>query len=698
MDPLVRASKTSSSLLDVAIDDEVIYGDGDSASLGGSEKDQHRQETLEVTSIASSKHSREDLTDTSRAPSMPEVPMADKKLDLNDLDETIRRLQNRRRDAQGTMLPSTPRPRASANLQSLPGSQKPDDASFNLDEAWGAGKDEPLNPNKMKKRHIVLLGIYCFLVVAFVTLVVITRLFLHVNFAGVDLLWWFVWIAICLAVLPGVYFLVSGILWMLNKFKTFRRYLFYFARDVHWHLTSCVWLVVVLVVWYFLIYEVQTNNSSYNCWYVTSTIWLLLATSILFLFKQLLLNVVRRSLENTAFYERIRAALFAEHILRMLESYLEHRSRSGTSPSASDLQHHWRDIVHVDRFFKKMMRSAPDATVKSMIHHYHNYLFEGENISREEVVTLADRLFDALLSSDGIEYLDAGDFKMFPYRSAKRVVALFDRDNNGRIYRREMQASLLQIFRERRLLARALKDTNSLTAQLNMILIVLLLIILLFVALAVYGVNTTTFYTSLSGIILAYAFVFGPSLSVFFKCFIFVFVMHSFDVGDSIYLNSCFVSVADITINYTMFLQGGQLIYYPNTVLSTMPIYNLTRSKDPVFDCLSFLVDYRTPPEKLHEFELKVRDFFIANGDAFRNDFSFTVMDANVAAKTLSINICFRGHEPGRNLSDRRNKRRTVVYFAMKKIMTEVGLSFTLSMMPVRVDASRLPSRLQNVF
>lgn len=108
--------------------------------------------------------------------------------------------------------------------------------------------------------------------------------------------------------------------------------------------------------------------------------------------------------------------------------------------------------------------------------------------SREQMQTaqsaqkLARRLFEGLGSSQDV--LEPKDFE--PYFATKQdaevAFALFDKDGNGDISKKEMRSAVQRIFRERKALKASLKDMGSAVKKLDGVLLgVCLIIILLYV-------------------------------------------------------------------------------------------------------------------------------------------------------------------------------------------------------------------------
>ena len=58
-------------------------------------------------------------------------------------------------------------------------------------------------------------------------------------------------------------------------------------------------------------------------------------------------------------------------------------------------------------------------------------------------------------------------------------------------------------------------------------------------------------WLSFSSVFLAFVFVFGNSLRNMYESVIFLFVMHPYDVGDALFINSDWCSVEEIALQYT---------------------------------------------------------------------------------------------------------------------------------------------------
>ncbi|PKI62355.1 hypothetical protein CRG98_017161 [Punica granatum] len=99
--------------------------------------------------------------------------------------------------------------------------------------------------------------------------------------------------------------------------------------------------------------------------------------------------------------------------------------------------------------------------------------------------------------------------------------------------------------------------------------------------LLILGIATSKFLLFLSSQLVLVAFIFGNSCKTVFEAIIFLFVMHSFDVGDRVEADQVQMVVEEMKILTTVFLRyDNQKIVYPNSTLSTKAIGNYYRSPD----------------------------------------------------------------------------------------------------------------------
>jgi small-conductance mechanosensitive channel len=107
---------------------------------------------------------------------------------------------------------------------------------------------------------------------------------------------------------------------------------------------------------------------------------------------------------------------------------------------------------------------------------------------------------------------------------AESAFRVFDKDNNGDISRAEIKTALMKVYKERRALARSMRDVGVALKSLQHILFFFAMVILFFISLSVFGVEVGDSLTSVYSIGIAASFVFRNAASNAFDAIMFLFV------------------------------------------------------------------------------------------------------------------------------------------------------------------------------
>lgn len=201
--------------------------------------------------------------------------------------------------------------------------------------------------------------------------------------------------------------------------------------------------------------------------------------------------------------------------------------------------------------------------------------------SPAEARRLARTLFRAYRGRHRRTYLVPSDFEV-AYKNpedAKDAFEVFDSDRNGDISMTEMKNTIVEVYKDRRFVAKSLEDTSSALSQLDLIFLFVAMIIVAFEAFAIFNIDVsktlTTFYTLAIGA----SFVFKESAQEVFDSIIFLFVTHPFDTGDRICVNESVMVVQKMSLLSCQFLLWDNTqIFINNALLSQMFIMNYRRS------------------------------------------------------------------------------------------------------------------------
>ncbi|KAF9036045.1 hypothetical protein BDZ89DRAFT_1061875 [Hymenopellis radicata] len=205
----------------------------------------------------------------------------------------------------------------------------------------------------------------------------------------------------------------------------------------------------------------------------------------------------------------------------------------------------------------------------------------------------------------GRSYLLPSDFyPAFPTHDlAESAFRVFDADNNGDISRGEVKSTLVKVYKERRFLARSMRDVGAALKTLDHILLFFALVVLFFISLSVFGVNVGDSLTSVYTIGIAASFIFKGAAADAFDAIMFLFVTHPFDTGDRCFIDNENLVVKKMGLFATVFTRvDGTETYYFNSQLFTKFITNVRRSAK-MFENCTIQIDWSTPLEKLDELE-----------------------------------------------------------------------------------------------
>ncbi|KAJ7504553.1 Mechanosensitive ion channel-domain-containing protein [Mycena galericulata] len=310
---------------------------------------------------------------------------------------------------------------------------------------------------------------------------------------------------------------------------------------------------------------------------------------------------------------------------------------------------------------------------------------EGDIGGLSSASKLARKLFGAL--SDVYpprSHLIVQDF--YPYfhstGEATEAFALFDKDGNGDLTKKEMREAVSRIYRERKALTSSLKDVGSAVAKLDAVLVAVALLLVIFLCLLIFNKSdTVTSLVPLATIILGFSFIFGNSAATLFNSLIFIFSTHVFDVGDLVMIDDQVLTVREFGLFATTFRRvDGQEIIAPNSLLAGSKLVHNLRRSHSMWETTNLTVSYDTPLEALEELRVRLNAYVAANNREWSN--CSLNIDKMEYQNAIYLIVAMEHRANWQDWGGRWG-RRNVFMRHLKTILEELDLRYSLPLQPV---------------
>lgn len=202
-----------------------------------------------------------------------------------------------------------------------------------------------------------------------------------------------------------------------------------------------------------------------------------------------------------------------------------------------------------------------------------------EALARRIWMSLVVEGRESLLEEDIVDVLG-------PERKVEAEEAYWalDRDGNGDISLDEMIMTIVEWGRERKSIASSMVDVAQAINVLDRLLCTVVLVAVVFIFIAFLNTNFVTTLATTGTALLSLSFVFSVTAQEILGSCIFLFVKHPFDIGDRVDIAGDPFIVEHISLLFTVFrrasgVKTGQLCQYPNIVLNSLALDNVSRSK-----------------------------------------------------------------------------------------------------------------------
>ncbi|CAO3635676.1 unnamed protein product [Cunninghamella blakesleeana] len=290
-------------------------------------------------------------------------------------------------------------------------------------------------------------------------------------------------------------------------------------------------------------------------------------------------------------------------------------------------------------------------------------------------------------SLDDQHYKQQGEAKMLekhhfrPFfnteEETQKAFDVFDKDGNGDISRREFRDTVVQIYRERKLLAQCIRDTSQALGKIDIIIFIIFLLINVFICIsAIFGVNLYQILLPLGTFIMGLSFMFSETVKIAFQSIMFLFVTHPYDAGDNVIIDTQTLTVHNMGITGTVFIRGdGQKVYAPTSVLMTKLITNIRRSPD-MGESIPLNVDFRTSTDLIFELREQLATWVNDQPREFAPGFDVRLQDiVDMNKIILTIWLPHKGN--WQNVGKRLQRRNRFMFF-LKDTLHELNIRYEL--------------------
>ncbi|XP_051123931.1 mechanosensitive ion channel protein 6-like [Andrographis paniculata] len=530
-----------------------------------------------------------------------------------------------------------------------------------------------------------------------------------------------------------------------------RKRVLYFVYGLKKAVQNCVWLALVLIAWHLIFDEkVERATNGKILPYVTK-IWVcLLVATLIWLLKTLLVKVLASSFHVSTFFDRIQECLFNQYVIQTLsgpplvaiQEEREEEERvlvevqelqsagatipadlkanmfpnsdrklgntprrsSGGSPAAFSKAMSKKEdengitIDHLHKLnqknvsawnMKRLINVVRKGVLSTLDEKLHGSDEEAVQITSEYQAKAAAKKIFTNVAKPGSKFIYPEDLMRFMREDeVLRTLRLFEDSEQKGISKRVLKNWVVNAFRERRALALSLNDTKTAVNKLHQMLNALVGVLIVAIWLLILKVATTRFFIFLSSQLLLVVFVFGNMCKTTFEAIVFLFVMHPFDVGDRVEVDGVQMIVEEMNILTTVFLKyDNHKIYYPNSLLSTKPIYNYYRSPD-MGDAIEFCIHIATPPEKIAAMKERITKYVDKRSDHWYPAPPIVMRDVEDMNR-LKFSI-WPSHKMNHQDMGERWARRALLVEEMVKTFRDLDIEYR--MLPLDVNVRNMPA------
>ncbi|KAG2311826.1 hypothetical protein Bca52824_023383 [Brassica carinata] len=515
------------------------------------------------------------------------------------------------------------------------------------------------------------------------------------------------WCVLVMVTISGMFvtnWFMHFVVFIIERNYLLRKKVLYFVHSLKKNVQVLIWFGLILVAWVFLFDDDDKRSRKAKKFLnaITWTLVSLLVGSAIFLVKTYALKVLASNFNVRNFFERIQESVFHQYVLQTLSGppLIEEAERVGREPSTGHLSFtstngtveeekvldmgkvHKMKQEKVSAWTMRVLIEAVGASGLSTISHTldecsnRKKKYDKEITSEMEAVAVAYDIFNNVAQPIS-SYIEEDDLLRFMIKvEVDLVLPLIEYSETGKITRNAFTEWVYKVYTSRKALGHSLNDTKTAVKQVDKILSGVLFIVTFIIWLILMDIATTKFLVVFSSQFVGLAFMIGSTCKNIFESFVFVFVMHPYDVGDRCHIDGVVLLVEEIDLLTTVFLKmDNEKVFYPNATLISKPISNYYRSPDMV-DSILFSIAFSTPATKIATLKETITEYLVQNPQNWYPN-PLLLVNAIENVNKLNMNLIVTHTINFQDFAEK-NVRRTELVITVKRLLEELEIDYTL--------------------
>ncbi|TVY35576.1 putative MscS family protein [Lachnellula subtilissima] len=465
------------------------------------------------------------------------------------------------------------------------------------------------------------------------------------KIGGVRVVWFFTWFeAVWLTlwamtfvarIIPGIFGFFAGV--VSSETRKYKRVL----ENLQGMITIFGWVVISFVL-YEILFSTSADGNTPDSWtsVFKKVLGAILVATIIFFIEKVLVQLISVSYHSRSYNNRIGESKRYVYLLGILfeasrklfpmfgpefrdEDNIMHNIMGAfVKIGRGDSKHSHRIFNGMGRFNNKMNsvfgdiatelkgRSVlPERSAESIVSESLGKTATAQALARRLWLSFVAEGKEVLHLSDLEEVLGEGNEDV-----AKQCFLMLDPDENTDVTLEETALRVKEIASDRKAIEKSMHDVSQAIKALDNVLASVAFLLSIFALICFLDTGFHSILSTASTTLLSLSFVFSVTAQEFLGSCIFLFVKHPYDISDRVDIsgpdgiNS--LVVEQISLLYTSFkrIKDLELIQIPNSVLNTLWINNISRSKS-LLERIDIYISFDTSFEDMNALRLEMQKF-----------------------------------------------------------------------------------------